>query len=308
MKRCVVIYNPKCGKDKKFNHMNEFSEILLKKEYECVFIPTAYKNHAFSIMKRLPKVDLVISIGGDGTFNEIVSGNLKRKNRLLVAHIPYGTANDIGAMFGYGKNIINNLKNLLNGTVNNLDICLINDQPFVYVAGFGKFVNISYETPRELKQKFGYLAYLISGLKELNGETKLYNLKYTVDDKEYQGAYSFIMISNANRIGGIDNFYKDVKLNDNQFEVIFCDLTDKANIIKSLYYLKTKDITKVPGFYFYKTNNLKIEFENPLKKGWSIDGEEYINENDIFEIKVDRNFQILMPEKNIDKLFERRSD
>ena len=67
---------------------------------------------------------------------------------------------------GYEKNIIKNLKLLLNGEEKDIDICLINGQPFVYVAGFGKFVNISYDTPRSLKKKYGYLAYLIEGLKE----------------------------------------------------------------------------------------------------------------------------------------------
>ena len=34
----------------------------------------------------------------------------------------------------------------------NIDICTINDQPFTYSAGFGKIVNVSYSTPRELKK------------------------------------------------------------------------------------------------------------------------------------------------------------
>lgn len=308
MKSCVIIYNPNSGKNKRMNFLNEFAKILYKKEYECLFYPTAYSGHAYKIIQKLPNVDLVISIGGDGTFNEIITGNLKRKKKLLLAHIPYGTANDIGSMFGYDKDIISNLKSLLNGQIQNIDVCLINGQPFVYVAGFGKFANISYETPRELKKRFGYLAYLIEGLKELNGETKLYDLKYTVNGKTYEGKYSFIMISNANRIGGIDNFYKDVKLNDNKFEVLFCDIKDKTDIIKSLYYLKTSDITKVSGFYFYKTDNLKIEFKLPLKKGWSIDGEEFKEETNKFEISVINDIPILMPKKNISKLFIGESD
>ena len=36
-------------------------------------------------------VDLVISGGGDGTFNEIVSGNLRREKQIPLSHIPVGT-------------------------------------------------------------------------------------------------------------------------------------------------------------------------------------------------------------------------
>ena len=161
MKKCVVIYNPNSGKAVKHDFTEEFTNILKEYNYDVNFIKTEYKGQAKEIVTNLEIVDLVISIGGDGTFNESMTGNLRRKERLVLAHIPMGTANDIGAMFGYEKNIFKNLKLLLNGVVKDIDICTINNQPFVYVAGFGKFVNISYETPRHLKKKYGYLAYLI---------------------------------------------------------------------------------------------------------------------------------------------------
>ena len=88
-------------------------------------------------------IDALVCIGGDGTFNEVVTGNMQRKKRLLVANIPIGTTNDVGAMFGYGKNFSNNLKLLMEGSVKNIDICVVNGRPFIYVAGLGKFINIA---------------------------------------------------------------------------------------------------------------------------------------------------------------------
>lgn len=84
-------------------------------------------------------------------------------------------------------------------------VLLIN-QPFTYVAAFGKFTNVSYETPRWLKKRFGYFAYLLGGLKELKGKTNLYSLKYEINGKVQEGKYSFILISNANRIAGLITF------------------------------------------------------------------------------------------------------
>ena len=135
--------------------------------YEAEVHYTEYKGHAVEIVKNLDDVDLVLSIGGDGTFNESITGNCMRNKRLVCAHIPVGTTNDIGIMMGYGKNMLNNLKMTLEGTIKNVDICLINNKPFVYVATIGKFADIPYETPRELKKKFGYLAYVSEGIKSL---------------------------------------------------------------------------------------------------------------------------------------------
>ena len=232
-----------------------------------------------------------------------MTGNFRRKERLLLSHIPLGTTNDIGSMFGYGKNIFNNLKLVLDGVVKKVDICLLNSHPFVYVAGLGKFLNISYDTPSDLKKKFGYLAYLIEGLKEFSGKTKLYDVEYEVNGEIHFEKCSFLLISNANRIAGIDNFYKSVKLDDDAFEVLLCDLTSKADIAKSLYFLKTKDITKVPGFKFYKTNSFKINFSELPIKSWCVDGEKFESDSLEYNITIEKGVSLLIPSKNISKLF-----
>ena len=307
MKKCVVIYNPNSGKIPREKILPQFEKILLKYDYECEMYLTERKAHAIEIVETLSDdIDLVISVGGDGTFNESMTGNFKRKKRLVLAHIPVGTTNDIGTMFGYGKNMLNNLKLTLEGKVQKIDICLINNRPFIYSAGFGKFMNIPYETPRELKKKIGHLAYLTEGAKSFGAKTKLYDITYEMDGVKTRGLYSFFIITSANRIAGINNFYKDVKLDDNKFEVLMCNMTTKVDIVKSLYFLTMYDATRVPGFYFHKTDNLKIKFNTPLDKSWCIDGEELKPIEDEYEIKIQRNVEILMPVKNIDKLFKNK--
>lgn len=55
------------------------------------------------------------------------------------------------------KMIVSNLKLALNGEIKRIDVCTINGKPLVYTAGFGKFMNIPYETPRELKRDWDRL-------------------------------------------------------------------------------------------------------------------------------------------------------
>lgn len=303
MKKCAIIYNPNSGRKVEFNVMPQFIKMLEKYGYETQVFYTEYKGHATEIVKNLEHVDLVLSMGGDGTFNESITGNFARKDRLVCAHIPVGTTNDIGIMMGYGKNMLNNLKMTLEGVVKNVDICLINNKPFVYVATIGKFAEIPYETPRELKKKFGYLAYITEGVKYFFNKTKLYDVTYEIDGVKYRGLFSFIIVSSANRIAGINNFYKDVKLDDNRFEVLLCNFAKKKDIIKSLYFLTMYDIEKVPGIHFYKTNNIKFKFADKPKKNWYIDGEMLDDDGKEFNISIDHNIQMMIPKKNINKLF-----
>lgn len=309
MKKAVFIYNPNSGKKtkKKIKDVADFNKIksiFLKHNYDVQFIETEYAGHATEIVNNLDNVDLVVSLGGDGTFNEIVTGNMKRKEKLVVTHVPYGTTNDIGAMFGLGKGIYKNLEVLLTGDVRNLDLCFVNSKPFIYVAGFGKFLNIPYETSRNLKKKIGYPAYILGAMKDfIFSKTPLYEIEYEVDGEIYHGFYSFALLSNATRVAGINNFYKDVKLNDGMFEVLFCNLRTKKEIIKTLFHLRSNDITKVPGFYFHKTKSLKITFIDKLRKPWCIDGEKLEENPNVYNIKVTDDLKMLIPKKINDKLF-----
>lgn len=71
-------------------------------------------------------------------------------------------------MLGLNKNITKSVDKILEGEIKQVDLGLINNQPFVYVAGFGKFINVPYQTSRKLKKKLGHLAYLIMVLKNFS--------------------------------------------------------------------------------------------------------------------------------------------
>ena len=303
MKKCLVVYNPNSGKYNKEVTLPKIEKILNEYDYSVIIEKTKYKGDATSIVANIDKCDLVVSIGGDGTFNEVMTGNFMRKDRIVLCHLPSGTTNDVGAMWGYGKNMLNNLKLALNGKVKRIDICTINDKPFVYSAGFGKFMNIPYETPRELKKKIGHLAYIREGARDFFRKVKLYDITYEVDNEKYRGLFSFALITNANRVAGINNFYKDIKLDDNKFEVLLCNITKLKDIVKTLYFFALYDASKIPGFYFYQTDNIKIKFNSPLKKPLCIDGESFDDMSGSYNIKIDHNVYVLMPKKNINSLF-----
>ena len=64
------------------------------------------------------------------------------------------------------------------------------------------------------------------------------------------------------------------------------------------------DIKDIPGITYYKTNNLEIEFIDPPKTSWCIDGEEYKTPTTKFTFRVEKDMKMLMPKTNIKKLFE----
>lgn len=292
MKRALVIHNPNSGKRRNvYDILKKSKDLFLKYGFEYNYVATKYKGHAKKIVEELENIDLVISVGGDGTFNEIVSGNMLRDKKIVLSHIPVGTTNDLRSLFGLGKDISKNIEMILSGSDKQIDICMLNNNPFVYVSGFGKFINLSYETSSKSKAKYGYLAYLVSGVKDFFKESYMYNIEYTVNGITKRGKYSLGIISNANRIAGINNFYKDVKLDDNVFEVLFCSIKKRSALLRNLFRLGITDITKVNGVELYRTNKIKIKFFNKLKKPWTIDGEKYQNKDTYYEITINKDIK-----------------
>ena len=285
MKKCIMIYNSKSGKKKEDQFLDIVSKILKEYDYDLEVKYTKKKGHASKIVKELPdNVDLVISAGGDGTYNEVVSGDLKRETKLLIANLPLGTTN-------------------LEGDIKNIDVCKINSRAFVYFGGIGSFVNVTYDTPRKLKEKYGRSAYIIYALKQFAGKLKIYNIKYEINDKKYEGKYSFIFITNSSSVAGINNIYPDVKLDDNKFEVLLCDIKSKFELIRKISMLKRMNIRNIPGIEYYETNNIKIEFDKVPSDSWCLDGEEMKHNTKTFKFGISKEINVLMPKVNIDKLF-----
>lgn len=303
MKKCFVIYNDQSGKAKANNYIHKIYSILEKHGFETTIIHTKYKHHAEDIVYEIDDADLVIAAGGDGTFSEVMTGNLKRKKPLLLGNLPLGTTNDVGHMYGYKRNLLTNLNLLLEGNIKNVDVCTINGQVFTYVAGFGNFLNIAYDTPRKLKKKFGKLGYLIYGLNAVRDKLKFFDVTYKIDGVSYQGKYSLLFITNSDRVASVNDIYENVKLDDGKFEVVFCNLTSKREMIKKLCLLSIKHIDQIPGFIFYQTDHLEMKIKDKQNTPWCIDGERLEDVNSTYHFQIIRNVKLLVPSKNEENLF-----
>ena len=83
---------------------------------------------------------------------------------------------------------------------------------------------------------------------------------------------------------------------------MLCSLTKKRDILKAIYTLKTSDISYVSGIETYKTSSMQIIFSDK-EKSWCVDGEEYEDNKNEYIIKLQKNVKMLIPNKNIEKLF-----
>jgi len=291
--KCLIIYNPNSGKALHGHVLSQYRKILHKNGYLVDVIKTKYCLHAADVVANANDYDIVFSIGGDGTLNEVVKGNYLREEPLTICPLPSGTCNDVASMLGYGKDPIENLNMALNGDIHQIDIGTINNQPFIYVVGMGQFMHIPYETNREAKKKVGYFAYIKDGLLELFDKFKNYKMEIEVDNFKFEGEYSLVMVSNSNHIAGIDGFHKNVYLDDGEMEVILCKSNNKTEFITDFFsFFLGQDTSNIITL---RAHNIKVNLKEKLKKKWCIDGEKYDYDGMQYHITVDRQMNFLVP-------------
>ena len=64
-------------------------------------------------------------------------------------------------------------------------------------------------------------------------------------------------------------------------------------------------ITNVPGIFCHTSNEIEIKFKEDFQNRWTIDGEDLQDDRKTFKITIDKDLQMLVPKKNIKKLFQK---
>ena len=215
--------------------------------------------------------DLVVCCGGDGTLNETITGLLKSGRDIPIGYIPAGSTNDFAVSLGIPSQMMKAADLVVSGNRNRCDMGAFNERFFVYVAAFGLFTDVSYDTDQNLKNTLGHSAYILEGAKRL-GEVVNYHLKASFNAMVIEGDFMFGMVTNSKSVGGFKGITgPDVDLSDGEFEVLLVR-TMKTPLefqeVLRAFFLGKGDARYV---YTFKTSHMIIETDTEV--AWTLDGE-----------------------------------
>ena len=274
MEKILFIYNRYAGKAKIKNELATILDILTQDGCEVTVYPTQSSKDAVDRVKNMASTfDCVICAGGDGTLDEVVTGMMMRDEdlRVPIGYIPAGSTNDFSKSLGIPQTIEEATREIINRNLYPCDIGSFNNDYFVYIAAFGIFTDVSYETSQELKNSLGHTAYLLEGMKKLSS-IKSYKAKIICDNCIIEDDFIFGMITNSKSVGGFKNIIKqEVVMNDGVFEAVFVKKPKNIIELNELItnFISDKDMSKY--IYTFKTNNIKIESD--IEIPWTLDGE-----------------------------------
>ena len=275
MKRMLFLYNPTAGKGAAAAHLSGVVDQFTKAGWLTTVYPTQGKKDATRVARELGSYyDRVVCCGGDGTLSETAAGLLELSRPPLLGYIPSGSTNDCGATLriprGYKK-----AAELAAGDSEPLrwDIGTLNQQPFVYVAAFGAFTEVSYDTPQDLKNTFGHLAYIMAGIASIPSITP-YHMKVEYDGQVLEDDFFYGMVCNTYSVAGMRNLPTDrVELDDGLFEVILVrkpmSIGEIGAGLQTL--LRPGAVEEGSALLSFHASQLKFTSEKPIP--WTIDGE-----------------------------------
>ena len=274
-RRMMLVVNPAAGRRASERSLSKVCRILLENDWHVTTFVTGNRGEATDYVRQFSDgYDRITCMGGDGTLNEVINGIMQAGSEIPVAFIPCGSTNDFATTQGISFDIGKAALQAANGKETPTDICALNERFFAFHSAFGYFANVVNSTKQDVKNIFGYLAYIMDGALDI---TKLHpvHCRFHVGSTVHEGDYVYGGCLGTVSLGGnlLSLDEEMVKLDDGRFEALLIrapqDLIDFGDLLNDL----STNTLNGSHTEFFDFSEAYCEFdEDP---SWCIDGEPY---------------------------------
>ena len=274
-KKMMLIVNPAAGRRASEKELAKVCRVFLEHDWHVTTFVTGKRGEAIDYARKYAgDYDRISCMGGDGTLNETINGLMASDVKVPLSFIPCGSTNDFATTHGISASPEKSALQAVEGRETLVDICKLNERYFAFHSAFGYFANVVNSTPQDIKNLFGYLAYILDGAMDI---TKLrpVHCKFQVGDIVHEGDYLYGGCLSTISLGGnlLSLDEDQVKLDDGKFEALLIkapgDLIEFGELISDL----TNSVLNGAHTEFFEFKDARCEFnEDP---SWCVDGEPY---------------------------------
>lgn len=274
--KCLFIINPSSGTKTIQKQLDKMiGQMILDQiiNYVDVFY-TEKKDDAFQHCLTLNQndYDFIVSVGGDGTINEVINGIVKKQLNIPLAILPGGTVNDFANHLNLPTTIDEFIKMIKQMKTMKVDVGKVNDRYFANVIAGGMFSDISFQVSKIDKERFGPLAYYVSGLRQLPSQlSTTYHLKVKTEVEEFEEEARLFMITNTSQVGGFKDITPHASIQDGLMDLIIIKNCSAADLISLFKDYKFNVHEKSPFIHYLQAQDITIECNKDIV--YDIDGE-----------------------------------
>ena len=276
MKKLYFIANLQAGKAELGMHLAEILNRITRAGYEVTVHPTQAPLDATYMAAKAAEsgeYDAIWCSGGDGTLNEVITGMMRSEHSVPLGYIPSGPVCDFAKSMGIPRDMLRATEMILDGVPRRIDSGTVNDRVFNYIAAFGAFTDVTYETPQDAKNVFGPLAYIVNAAIKLP-ELRTFRMRVNCDGQEFEDDYIYGMITNSASVGGVLDI-SDFEFDDGMFEITLIKRPENPiDLHRTLLFLR--DIHEVGAkedLVCLRASDIKIQLREKADVPWTVDGE-----------------------------------
>ena len=275
--KCLFIINPSSGTktvQKKLDKM--IGQLILKQIVSHVDVfYTQKKDDAFHKCMELQDddYDFLVSVGGDGTVNEVISGIIENSLTTPLAILPGGTVNDFATHLNLPQTTKGFVKMIQQMKTMKVDVGQVNNNYFANVIAGGMFSDISFQVTKPEKERFGPLAYYVSGIRQLPTQlTTELHLKVKTEKEEFEEDARLFMITNTSQVGGFKDVTPHASIQDGELDLIIIKKCSAPEMLSILKDYKLSHHENSPYIKYIQAKEITIECDKDII--YDVDGEE----------------------------------
>lgn len=294
-KRISFIVNPKAGTNLQKHIRESVEKYLNHDQFEYGFKYTEHAGHARELaLEALAEgYDIVTAVGGDGSINEVASALIGTK--AILGIIPAGSGNGLAMHLGYGRDVEGAVRKLNTAQEKIIDVGLMNDRPFINLAGIG-FDGLVSNMMKGSNWR-GFIPYFLKSVEA--------GLKYTpslctieMDDRVLTEKCFAITIANGPMYGYNFQIAPDARMDDGLFEVVILKDAPRWQYFAAVPATLIGKIYDASFVEHFTTKRVRISTEGTNYT--HLDGEGLVQEGDLtFEMKP-KSLHILVPQQKSD--------
>lgn len=269
-----LIFNPVAGQS---NSEQDLATIksLLEPEFDLDIRMTSPDKDADEIAKEALEqgAQIIIASGGDGTLSAAAEAVVGTKIPLGV--ISRGTANAFATALGIPANIPAACQTILDGKRRVVDAAYCNGRPMVLLAGIGFEAETVKRADRDVKNRFGMLAYVLAGIQELRN-LESFETRIETEDKVITLNAAAITVANAAPPTSVlAQGPAELLVDDGLLDVTIVAPTNTISAIAAAYNLLqtaySGEVANRPDTGFLRARSIKISTNPPQRV--VVDGE-----------------------------------
>jgi len=299
-KRYMLIVNPEAGSGKTMKVLPQIENILRSKKVEYEFHFTQEPMHATELVKEIgERFDVLVSVGGDGTINEVINGVPDFK--IPFGMIPIGTGNDFARSCSIPYDSIEEaIQILLNHDVKNIDVGEVNGRKFVNVLGMG-FEGQTNWNGRKIDFIKGAFRYILAIAYTLIVYKRM-PMELTLDRKKLEDDIYLVSVGNGWNVGGGLQLTPKAKLDDGFFDICYVKDISRWRVISNFSKLTNGRITELDEIEMYQAKSIKVE--SSVNIPFHFDGEIFPDKLKKLDIKLHPQAQPIIGNWQGDKRFD----